>query len=1054
MHVNSEAQMKEPVHLKGASNHGTEELEDGAIATTVRLEQSNDGKCILHLFSGPENRVDGFAAYVRSKGWTCDEYDIVNGAHQDLASDHVWQEVMNNIHKGKYQGLLAGPPCNTFSNARKAGEPGPQPLRGPVGSDRYGLRHLQPEDKEKVKLGTLLAVRAVEATKAMSQQRKPTVLEQPKWIDDGVHVSMYNLDEFGTLKDSPDFEFRDLVQCEYGAPTTKPATLLLGCMEKPELYEVCTHERRWWKRPSTGECHFAPHPPLRGKEWYIEEENWEPSMKRTWKQIREQEKNLPYLTSAAQAYPAELNVKLAEMLMSNTTSKGESRKMERTGKWGNVLKRKLDTCEEINTSSQFTFETPLRGLKRPAEAEDEQCWGGMRRPLKISKQWPAYRRAGHQLWLAMVQHLQRHPDLQEKCLQAIGSEAEDAGPSKQDLDGVAEMLQKICGMTPGEEKPGMHTLLRAGLIKKLAKFVDDPDAEMMYQWLTEGAPAGISMEIEDPAGIFPKSDEYDPEVMEQLPDPHSHENYSSVEQDEAAGPEIQRLIATGFVKSFNNYKHFEDWLGAKPHLSKMGMITKEKEGRIKRRLILDCKESGVNRKAQKGGKLTLPRISDAVEDALHLMHKTEPGQQAEWLILDFSDWFFNIPLHPSERKHFTLAYKGTYVGYLVQAQGSVNAPVVCGRVAAMLARMTQAMISPNWMRLQLYVDDPILCMRGSDADRDRMMSAVILLWATLGVRLAYKKASRGSSVQWIGASLTMHDQATYASRLEVRAKPEIVQEVKAMTLEHENQNVCAKKALQTYVGKMNHIAGIVPVIRPFLSDIYGVIHQTADSRAPNNCFWTKQWRHVTVWMREFLANEGEGLYREYRLQAYYGHGVRMQLVTDASPWGIGGYLVVNDVIFTYFTSSLTEHDVRVLQLQIGESSAQQIAEALSVLVALKLWCKLWQRPHVQLQIKSGNVGTLTLLRKLRTNYKSASLGLIVREMALLFGRSSYRPRILSHIPGLSNIIADSLSRLSQPNGGKQLPKELASCHCTTAPVRNEAYYKTYLPLRKTDSRGT
>ena len=201
-------------------------------------------------------------------------------------------------------------------------------------------------------------------------------------------------------------------------------------------------------------------------------------------------------------------------------------------------------------------------------------------------------------------------------------------------------------------------------------------------------------------------------------------------------------------------------------------------------------------------------------------------------------------------------------------------------------------------------------------------------------------------------------------------------------------------------------------------------------------------------MREFLDNEGDGLYREYRLQAYYGQGVQMQLVTDASPWGIGGYLVANGNILVYYTSKLTEHDERVLQLQIGESSAQQVAEALSVLVALRLWCKLWQRPHIRLQIKSDNVGALTLLRKL-TSYKSTSLGLIVRELALLFGRSSHQPRLLSHIPGLSNTIADCLSRLYQPNGGKTMPAELSDVPRTMAPQRDESYYKTYLPHRKT-----
>lgn len=77
---------------------------------------------ILHLFSGPKHREDGFAAALQARGWLCDEYDIVNGQEEDLASDHVWCYLLEKIRQGYYAALLAGPPCNSFSNARKETE--------------------------------------------------------------------------------------------------------------------------------------------------------------------------------------------------------------------------------------------------------------------------------------------------------------------------------------------------------------------------------------------------------------------------------------------------------------------------------------------------------------------------------------------------------------------------------------------------------------------------------------------------------------------------------------------------------------------------------------------------------------------------------------------------------------------------------------------------------------------------------------------------------------------------------------------------------------------
>lgn len=87
-----------------------------------------------------------------------------------------------------------------------------------------------------------------------------------------------------------------------------------------------------------------------------------------------------------------------------------------------------------------------------------------------------------------------------------------------------------------------------------------------------------------------------------MPDPISHSNYSSVDGDDMAAPEIERLISTVFVKAFGDLPQFQNWWGGKPHLSKLGMITKEKGGRVKRRLILDCKASGVNMREQESYK--------------------------------------------------------------------------------------------------------------------------------------------------------------------------------------------------------------------------------------------------------------------------------------------------------------------------------------------------------------------------------------------------------------------------------------------------------------------
>ena len=85
--------------------------------------------------------------------------------------------------------------------------------------------------------------------------------------------------------------------------------------------------------------------------------------------------------------------------------------------------------------------------------------------------------------------------------------------------------------------------------------------------------------------------------------------------------------------------------------------------------------------------------------------------------------------------------------------------------ATLLAGLTQSMFNDATLRLQLYVDDPLLCVRGTDQERNTAMATVIALWSTLGVRLAFKKADRGDSVQWIGARMTVLDQRSNKARI-------------------------------------------------------------------------------------------------------------------------------------------------------------------------------------------------------------------------------------------------------------------------------------------------
>ena len=98
----------------------------------------------------------------------------------------------------------------------------------------------------------------------------------------------------------------------------------------------------------------------------------------------------------------------------------------------------------------------------------------------------------------------------------------------------------------------LDTQLQAGLLWTIARSFGDPDADTIHTWLTDGAPAGISQPILDPGCIFPPDEPTSTLQDHQLPDPLLHFNYATVDEDEAAADEVDRLVSTGFVKEFGS----------------------------------------------------------------------------------------------------------------------------------------------------------------------------------------------------------------------------------------------------------------------------------------------------------------------------------------------------------------------------------------------------------------------------------------------------------------------------------------------------------------------
>ena len=112
-----------------------------------------------------------------------------------------------------------------------------------------------------------------------------------------------------------------------------------------------------------------------------------------------------------------------------------------------------------------------------------------------------------------------------------------------------------------------------------------------------------------------------------------------------------------------------------------------------------------------------------------------------------------------------------------------------------------------------------------------------------------------------------------------------------------------------------------------------------------------------------------------------------------------------------------------------------------MLISLKIWKDIWSRYGVSLSFRGDNTGALSLLAALKG--RSKAMNIIARELALEIGDGVFFPQTIAHLPGVSNGLADSLSRAFQPDKKMwSLPRILHDVHRTLVPRRSSDWWHT------------
>ena len=688
----------------------------------------------------------------------------------------------------------------------------------------------------------------------------------------------------------------------------------------------------------------------------------------------------------------------------------------------------------------------LKAQKSKAELRDPaEFVGGMRNPyetvitmsnllslgIRVRAVWETFCRQNKGVMTVAEQYGTKECWMDNKLLQSW------KGHLKRVLGANAPPAVK---MTP---RWGYVSPLDPEIIEAWVTRGNDPEVHVS-DWIRRGAPLGIESPIPT-AGIFPPAEANNMDYPEQqeLEDAAGQlskgciTNYSSVQENvQEAKVELDRYRKAGFMVDVKRSTVTDEMKHGT--ISKLGLIIKHKPEGIKRRIILDLRRSGGNKKATLPEKLVLPRPRDFLASirsvyAMQRAHGRDEGYARELAVIDVSDAFMSLAVEEKELPH-TLApniENEDFYMFVALLFGYKTAPLLWSRVAALLSRLIQSAVPGSTGQHQTYLDDAAWVLQGSLAERNDTLAFILYTMAALGFRISLQKGMRSTQITWVGIRFTVTPDHVIIGLPE-----KFVTELVEMLEGWHNKGMVAIKELRQAAGRISWMSGILPRTRWVVATFYKVLHERLndvatgaeaarrsnrqDTRPKDHLFTVKQLEQPRQWLVTYLKAALLKPSRKHKLdiEKY----PKATIVTDASPLGLGAILLVNNRATRALAYKVTETDAHQLGFKDcwKEAGSQGIVETLAVLVAIKTWTKELASCQVELKVQSDSMVALAVTQRLSNS--TSSLNFLGAEIAVQCEIAGVENLKASHIPGAANVAADWLSR-PQKEATNPMPPE-------------------------------
>jgi len=733
----------------------------------------------------------------------------------------------------------------------------------------------------------------------------------------------------------------------------------------------------------------------------------------------------------------------------NQTASENDATWERVGKFGQQLIR-VGSQASSSTAPPMAVptlcSTGSKLTKREArEAENAVAPGGLRSPWRYVRSSPSARRAGEDISKLIGHFMDEHPYVEGWLLDegALGRE-KFRGSVETEL---VERLARRLGAR--NTRKGKRSSWRAAMVEAYVREAQDPDHQLA-EWLENGVPTGVQVEI-PAAGVFPKVDtaaEATTELWRYFAQTEAKSNYKSAEENEAlVRAEVDRLIGLGYVTKYDSLEDVQKKLGSVV-VSKIAAIIKVRDdGTVKLRIIIDMLRSMVNSFVKLSERIVLPRLMDVVTDLLALaeaaMKDKVPGEMISMMVADFVDAFHSLGVRVEELPFQVIRLPGGgFGGYETAVFGGGGSPLTWGRAAALLGRSGQALFCDLRARVEIYVDDPWTCWRGTALQIRRMKCILLLWWLVLGPEISWAKVQHGTCVKWIGANVTVSESLAAVLSLPMDYAAAIECEARRLLL----LQTASMKSIRRLAGKASWIGGYIPAVGAMIAPLWAALCVVPECdgrqrrRAGDGADLVPviRIRHALRWLIAFATGRSGSLKRTFNVKSHKAMP-KVIIEFDASPWGYGAVLWKKGRPAAYFGLEISKEDITKFGMVVGDHRFQTLAENLAMLIGVRHWLPLWRLQRLQVTVRSDSSAALGAWTKERS--KSPAVNEVVREAALDMAEGLYRIDYREHVPGKENLFPDALSRLHQPGANMVVPAELANSQRVWPVGRGSAYWR-------------